>query len=48
MHHAEEFWLSVIVSALVIVALSEPLKHRIQYPVDRRISRKEGRAPILR
>jgi hypothetical protein len=37
----EESWLSVIVSALVIAALSEPLKHRIQYFVDRRIFRKE-------
>jgi MFS family permease len=36
----EESWLSVIVSALVIAALSEPLKHRIQHLVDRRIFRK--------
>jgi hypothetical protein len=37
----EEFWLSVIVSALAISALFEPLKHRIQRFVDRRILRKE-------
>jgi hypothetical protein len=36
----EESWLSVIVSALVIAALSEPLKHRIEHFVDRRIFRK--------
>ena len=36
----EESWLSVIVSALVISALSEPLKHRIEHFVDRRIFRK--------
>jgi MFS family permease len=40
----EESWLSVIVSALVIAALSEPLKHRIQHFVDRRIFRKEGKS----
>jgi hypothetical protein len=39
----EESWLSVIVSALVIAALSEPLKHRIEHFVDRRIFRKEGK-----
>jgi hypothetical protein len=33
----EESWLSVIVSALVIAALSEPLKQRIEHFVDRRI-----------
>jgi hypothetical protein len=37
----EESWLSVIVSALVIAALSEPLKQRIEHFVDRRIFRKE-------
>jgi hypothetical protein len=37
----EESWLSVIVSALVIAALSEPLKHRIEHLVDSRILRKE-------
>jgi hypothetical protein len=37
----EESWLSVIVSALVIAALSEPLKHRIEHFVDSRIFRKE-------
>jgi magnesium-transporting ATPase (P-type) len=37
----EESWLSVIVSALAISALFEPLKHRIQRFVDRRIFRKE-------
>jgi hypothetical protein len=42
--HQEESWLSVIVSALVIAALSEPLKHRIQHFVDRRILRKEGKS----
>jgi hypothetical protein len=40
----EESWLSVIVSALVIAALSEPLKHRIEHLVDRRIFRKEGKS----
>jgi threonine/homoserine efflux transporter RhtA len=40
----EESWLSVIVSALVIAALSEPLKHRIEHFVDRRIFRKEGKS----
>ena len=33
----EESWLSVIVSALAISALFEPLKDRIQRFVDRRI-----------
>jgi hypothetical protein len=33
----EESWLSVIVSALVLAALSEPLKHRIEHFVDSRI-----------
>jgi hypothetical protein len=42
--HQEESWLSVIVSALVIAALSEPLKHRIEHFVDRRIFRKEGKS----
>ena len=37
----EESWVSVIVSALVIAALSEPLKHRIEHFVDSRIFRKE-------
>src|SRR5215204_2017540 len=40
----EESWLSVIVSALVIAALSEPLKHRIEHFVDSRILRKEGKS----
>jgi hypothetical protein len=40
----QESWLSVIVSALVIAALSEPLKHRIERFVDRRIFRKEGKS----
>jgi hypothetical protein len=40
----EESWLSVIVSALVIAALSEPLKHRIEHFVDSRIFRKEGKS----
>jgi hypothetical protein len=40
----EESWLSVIVSALVIAALSEPLRHRIQHFVDRRIFRKGGKS----
>jgi hypothetical protein len=40
----EESWLSVIVSALTIAALFEPLKHRIQRIVDRRIFRKEGKS----
>jgi hypothetical protein len=40
----EESWLSVIVSALVIAALSEPLKHRIEHLVDSRILRKEGKS----
>ena len=39
--HQEESWVSVIVSALLIAALFEPLKHRIQRFVDRRIFRKE-------
>ena len=39
----QESWLSVIVSALVIAALSEPLKHRIEHFVDSRIFRKEGK-----
>jgi predicted PurR-regulated permease PerM len=42
--HQEESWLSVIVSALVIAALSEPLKHRIEHFVDRRIFRKERKS----
>jgi hypothetical protein len=42
--HQNESWLSVIVSALVIAALSEPLKQRIQHFVDRRIFRKEGKS----
>ena len=40
----QESWLSVIVSALVIAALSEPLKHRIEHFVDSRIFRKEGKS----
>jgi MFS family permease len=40
----EESWLSVIVSALVIAALSEPLKHRIEHFVDSRILRKGGKS----
>ena len=40
----EESWLSVIVSALVIAALSEPLKHRIEHFVDSRILRKESKS----
>jgi MFS family permease len=44
----EESWLSVIVSALVIAALSEPLKHRIERFVDRRIFGKEGKSNYLR
>jgi hypothetical protein len=40
----EESWLGVIVSALAIAALSEPLKHRIQNFVDRHIFRKEGKS----
>ena len=43
----EESWLSVIFSALAIAALSEPLKHRIQRFVDRRIFRKEGKSNYL-
>jgi hypothetical protein len=39
----EESWLGVIVSALAIAALSEPLKQRIQHFVDRHIFRKEGK-----
>jgi hypothetical protein len=42
--HQEESWLSVIVSALVIAELSEPLKHRIEHFVDSRIFRKEGKS----
>jgi hypothetical protein len=38
----EGSWLSVIVSALAIAALFEPLKDRIQRFVDRRIFRIEG------
>ena len=38
----EESWPGVIVSALAIAALSEPLKHRIERFVDRHIFRKEG------
>jgi hypothetical protein len=40
----EESWLGVIVSALAIAALSEPLKHRTQRFVDRHIFRKEGKS----
>jgi hypothetical protein len=40
----EESWLAVIVSPLVIAALSEPLKHRIEHFVDRRIFGKEGKS----
>jgi hypothetical protein len=40
----QESWLSVIVSAMVIAALSEPLKARIEYFVDSRIFRKEGKS----
>jgi hypothetical protein len=40
----EESWLGVIVSALAIAALSEPLKQRIERFVDRRILRKEGKS----
>jgi hypothetical protein len=40
----EESWLSVIVSALVIAAVSEPLKYRIEHFVDSRIFRKEGKS----
>jgi hypothetical protein len=40
----EESWLSVIVSALVIAAFSEPLKQRIEHFVDSRIFRKEGKS----
>jgi hypothetical protein len=40
----EESWLGVIVSALAIAALSEPLKHRIQHFVDRHVFRKEGKS----
>ena len=37
----EESWLAIIVSALAIAALFDPLKHRIQRFVDRRIFRQE-------
>jgi hypothetical protein len=37
----------VIVSALVIAALSEPLKHRIEHFVDSRIFRNEGKSNQL-
>jgi hypothetical protein len=40
----EESWLGVIVSALAIAALSEPLKQRIQHFVDRHIFGKEGKS----
>jgi hypothetical protein len=40
----EESWLSVIVSALVIAALSEPLKQHIEHFVDSRIFRKPGKS----
>jgi len=43
----EDSWLSVIVSALVISALFEPLKSRIQYFVDRRIFRKARKSDQL-
>jgi hypothetical protein len=46
--HQEESWLSVIVSALAISALFEPLKDRIQHFVDRRIFRIEGKSNHLR
>jgi hypothetical protein len=42
--HQEESRLSVIVSALVIAAMSEPLKHRIEHFVNRHIFRKEGKS----
>jgi hypothetical protein len=45
--HQEESWLSVIVSALAISALFEPLKQRIQLFVDRRIFRKEVKSNHL-
>jgi hypothetical protein len=37
----QESWLGVIVSSLAIAALFDPLKHRIQHFVDRRIFRAE-------
>jgi hypothetical protein len=40
----QESWLGVIVSALAIVALFEPLKRRIKYFVDHCIFRKEGKS----
>jgi hypothetical protein len=40
----EESWLGVIVSALAIAALSEPLKQRIEHFVDRHVFRKEGKS----
>jgi hypothetical protein len=40
----QESWLSVIVSAMVIAAVSEPLKGRIEHFVDSRIFRKEGKS----
>jgi hypothetical protein len=46
--HQEESWLSVIVSALVIAALSDPLKHRTEHFVDRRIFRNEGNGNHLK
>jgi hypothetical protein len=38
----EGSWLAIIVSALAIAALFDPLKQRIQRFVDRRIFRQEG------